>query len=191
MQLILASTSPYRAMLLKRLQIPFMTAAPNIDESPLEDEHPAQTAERLSAEKARAIAADHASGLIIGSDQVAYLGNQRYGKPGTAERAVEQLRQMRGQTVTFHTGLALINARTGHTQIRGIPTHVRFRNLTDEEIVRYVEREKPLDCAGAAKVESLGISLLEALSGDDPTALIGLPLIALSEMLRGEGIELP
>lgn len=191
MQLILASTSRYRAMLLERLQIPFETAAPDIDESALDGEHPAQTAERLSAEKARIIAARHATGLIIGSDQVAYMGNQSFGKPGTAERAIEQLRQMRGQTVTFHTGIALINARTGHCQIRGVPTHVRFRALTDSEIERYVAREMPIDCAGAAKVESLGITLLEALSGDDPTALIGLPLIALSDMLRAEGIELP
>lgn len=191
MQLILASTSPYRATLLERLQLPFETAAPNIDEAPLAGEHPAQTAERLSADKARVIAARHSSALIIGSDQVAYMGARQFGKPGTVERAIEQLRQMSGQTVTFHTGLAVINARTGHTQIRGVPTHVRFRSLSDREISRYVEREMPLDCAGAAKVESLGISLLEALSGDDPTALIGLPLIALCEMLRAEGLELP
>ncbi|WP_230971575.1 Maf family protein [Nitrogeniibacter aestuarii] len=191
MQLILASTSPYRAMLLERLQLPFDTAAPNIDEAPLAGEHPAQTAERLSADKARVIAARHSSALIIGSDQVAYMGARQFGKPGTVERAIEQLRQMSGQTVTFHTGLAVINARTGHTQIRGVPTHVRFRSLSDQEISRYVEREMPLDCAGAAKVESLGISLLEALSGDDPTALIGLPLIALCDMLRAEGLDLP
>lgn len=191
MQLILASTSPYRATLLERLQLPFETAAPNIDEAALAGEHPAQTAERLSADKARVVAAHRASGLIIGSDQVAYMGARQFSKPGTVERAIEQLRQMSGQTVTFHTGLAVINARTGHTQIRGVPTHVRFRSLSDREISRYVEREMPLDCAGAAKVESLGISLLEALSGDDPTALIGLPLIALCEMLRAEGLELP
>jgi len=191
MQLILASTSPYRAMLLERLQLPFDTAAPNIDEAPLAGEHPAQTAERLSADKARVIAARHSSALIIGSDQVAYMGARQFGKPGTVERAIEQLRHMSGQTVTFHTGLAVINARTGHTQIRGVPTHVRFRSLSDQEISRYVEREMPLDCAGAAKVESLGISLLEALSGDDPTALIGLPLIALCDMLRAEGLDLP
>jgi len=191
MRLILASTSPYRAMLLERLEIPFDTTAPNVDESALEDEHPAHTAERLSADKARAVAAHHASGLIIGSDQVAYMGHQRFGKPGTVERAIEQLKHMRGNTVIFHTGLALINARTGHCQVRGVPTQVRFRDLSEAEIIRYVEREMPLDCAGAAKVESLGITLLEALSGDDPTALIGLPLIALCDMLRAEGIELP
>lgn len=191
MHLILASTSRYRAELLERLEFPFQTVAPNVDETPLADEHPAQTAERLSADKARAVAGEHASGLVIGSDQVAYMGSERFGKPGTVARAIEQLRRMRAQTVTFHTGLAVINARTGHTQIRGVPTHVRFRDLTDAEIERYVAREMPLDCAGAAKVERLGISLLESLSGDDPTALIGLPLIALSEMLRAEGIELP
>ncbi|QID17755.1 septum formation inhibitor Maf [Nitrogeniibacter mangrovi] len=191
MHLVLASTSPYRRMLLERLELPFDTAAPDVDESPLPGEHPAQTAERLSADKARAVAHHHPSALIIGSDQVAYMGATRFGKPGTVERAVDQLRRMQGRTVVFHTGLALFNARTGHTQIRGVPTQVRFRSLDDAEIERYVHREQPLDCAGSAKVEGLGITLLEALSGDDPTALIGLPLIALSDLLRAEGIALP
>lgn len=191
MHLILASSSPYRRMLLERFGLPFDTSSPAIDESALPEEAPAQTAERLSLEKARAVAAHHPSALIIGSDQVAYLGPTCFGKPGTIDRAIEQLTRMRGQTVIFHTGLALLNARTGHTQVRGVPTQVRFRNLSDAEIRRYVEREMPLDCAGVAKVESLGITLLEALSGDDPTALIGLPLIALSEMLRAEGLMLP
>ena len=124
-------------------------------------------------------------------DQVAYLGDRVFGKPGTESRAVAQLQQMSGQTVVFHTALALLNTRSGRLQTAGIPTRVRFRTLTEAEIRRYVAKEQPLDCAGSAKSEGLGISLLEALSGDDPTALIGLPLIALSRMLRAEGLELP
>lgn len=119
------------------------------------------------------------------------MGNQIFGKPGTESRAIAQLRQMSGQTVVFHTALALLNTRTGRLQTEGIPTRVRFRTLTEAEIRRYVAKEQPLDCAGSAKSEGLGISLLEALSGDDPTALIGLPLIALSRMLRAEGLDLP
>ena len=173
------------------MSIPFELARPDTDETPLPGEPPATTAERLAAEKARAVAAAWPDALIIGSDQVAYLGDQIFGKPGTESRAVAQLQQMSGQTVVFHTALALLNTRTGHLQTEGIPTRVRFRTLTEAEIRRYVAKEQPLDCAGSAKSEGLGISLLEALSGDDPTALIGLPLIALSRMLRAEGLELP
>lgn len=191
MRIVLASTSPYRRMLLERLEVPFDLARPEVDETAMPGESPVETAERLSADKARAIASHRNDALIIGSDQVAYMDTVRFGKPGTVERAIEQLRQMRGRTVVFHTGVALLNTRTGHLQVRGVPTQVRFRPLSDAEIVRYVEREMPLDCAGSAKVESLGITLLEALSGDDPTALIGLPLIALSDMLRAEGVDLP
>ena len=191
MKLVLASTSSYRQMLLERLSIPFELARPDTDETPLPGEPPATTAERLAAEKARAVATAWPDALIIGSDQVAYLGDQIFGKPGTESRAVAQLQQMSGQTVVFHTALALLNTRTGHLQTEGIPTRVRFRTLTEAEIRRYVAKEQPLDCAGSAKSEGLGISLLEALSGDDPTALIGLPLIALSRMLRAEGLELP
>ena len=191
MKLVLASTSSYRQMLLERLSIPFELARPDTDETPLRGEPPATTAERLPAEKARAVAAAWPDALIIGSDQVAYLGDQVFGKPGTESRAVAQLQQMSGQTVVFHTALALLNTRTGHLQTEGIPTRVRFRTLTEAEIRRYVAKEHPLDCAGSAKSEGLGIALLEALSGDDPTALIGLPLIALSRMLRAEGLELP
>jgi septum formation protein len=191
MRIVLASTSPYRRMLLERLELPFELARPDIDESPLADESPAQTAERLSVEKARAVAAGRDDALIIGSDQVAHMGPLRFGKPGTVERAIGQLRQMSGQSVIFHTGLALLNTRSGHVQVRGIPTEVRFRQLDDAQIERYVAREMPLDCAGSAKVEGLGITLLDALAGDDPTALIGLPLIALSAMLRAEGVQLP
>lgn len=190
-KLVLASTSPYRRELLSRLGIPFAIANPHTDESPLPGEAPTATALRLAEAKARAVAAQHPDALIIGSDQVAYLGDEVFGKPGTEERAIAQLTRMSGQTVIFHTALALINSRSGHVQCEGIPTQVRFRDLSAAEIRRYVEKEKPLDCAGSAKSEGLGISLLEALSGDDPTALIGLPLIALSRMLRNEGLELP
>lgn len=191
MQIVLASTSPYRKELLDRFGLPFVTARPETDETPLPDEHPAATAERLAVDKARAVAEAHPEALIIGSDQVAYLGNQQFGKPGTVDRAIAQLRQMSGQTVIFHTAVALLNARTGAFSCEGVPTRVRFRHLSDAEIRRYVEREMPLDCAGSAKSEALGITLLEALSGDDPTALIGLPLITLARLLRQEGIQLP
>jgi septum formation protein len=191
MKLVLASTSAYRKMLLERLQQPFETDRPETDETPHPGEHPAATAERLACEKARAVAGRWPDALIIGSDQVAHLGDEVFGKPGTEARAIAQLQRMRGETVVFHTALALLNTRTGHLQVEGVPTRVRFRTLSDAEIRRYVERERPLDCAGSAKSEGLGISLLEAMSGDDPTALIGLPLIALSRMLRAEGVELP
>ncbi|MCV2216614.1 Maf family protein [Thauera sp. Sel9] len=191
MKLILASTSAYRRMLLERLLIPFETARPDTDETPLPGEAPDATAERLAADKARAVASAWPDALIIGSDQVAHIGDQVFGKPGSEERAIAQLQQMSGQTVSFHTALALLNTRSGRLQIEGVPTRVRFRSLSEDEIRRYVATERPLDCAGSAKVEGLGITLLEALSGDDPTALIGLPLIALSRMLRAEGVALP
>lgn len=191
MKLILASTSAYRRALLERFDIPFETARPETDESPLDGESPPDTANRLAIEKARAVVANHPDSLIIGSDQVAHLGTEIFGKPGTIERAIAQLTRMSGQTVIFHTALAVINTRSGHVQSESVPTHVRFRDLSRTEIVRYVEKERPLDCAGSAKSEGLGITLLESLSGDDPTALIGLPLIALARMLRQEGMLLP
>lgn len=191
MKLVLASTSAYRRTLLERLTIPFAVARPDTDETPLPGETPAATAERLAAEKARAVARDWPDALIIGSDQVAHMGNEVFGKPDTEARAVEQLQRMSGQTVIFHTALALLNTRSGHIQVEGVPTSVRFRTLGDDEIRRYVAKERPLDCAGSAKSEGLGIALLDALSGDDPTALIGLPLIALCRMLRAEGVDLP
>ncbi|MBN8440422.1 MAG: septum formation inhibitor Maf [Thauera sp.] len=191
MKLVLASTSAYRKMLLERLQHPFDIARPETDETPLPGETPPATAERLAVDKARAVAAAFPDALIIGSDQVAHLGNEIFGKPGTEARAIAQLQRMRGQTVAFHTALAVLNTRSGRVQCDSVPTLVRFRHLSDDEIRRYVEKERPLDCAGSAKSEGLGISLLEALSGDDPTALIGLPLIALSRMLRAEGLQLP
>lgn len=191
MRLVLASTSAYRRMLLERLQVPFETARPEVDESALPGEAPAATADRLAASKARAVAPLFPDALIIGSDQVAHLGAEIFGKPGTVERAVAQLRRMSGQTVVFHTALAVLNTRTGTLRADSVPTRVRFRTLGDDEIVRYVAKERPLDCAGSAKSEALGITLLDALSGDDPTALVGLPLIALARMLRAEGLQLP
>ncbi|HMV17125.1 MAG TPA: Maf family nucleotide pyrophosphatase [Zoogloea sp.] len=191
MKLVLASTSAYRRELLLRFGLPFDVARPDIDESPLPDESPRATAERLAVGKARAVAAQFPDALIIGSDQVAALGEHRFGKPGCVERAVAQLKTMSGQTVVFHTALALLNTRNGAVQVDVVPTEVRFRALSEDEIVRYVERERPLDCAGSAKSEGLGITLLDALTGDDPNALVGLPLIALARMLRAEGIALP
>lgn len=189
--IILASTSAYRRMLLERLHLPFETARPEVDETPLPGELPPATANRLAIAKAQAVASGWTDALIIGSDQVAHMGVEVFGKPGTVERAIAQLRSMSGRTVVFHTALAVVCTRSGRIQTASVPTEVRFRTLSDAEIVRYVEKERPLDCAGSAKSEGLGITLLDALSGDDPTALIGLPLIALSRMLRAEGVELP
>ena len=190
-RLVLASTSVYRRELLARLQIPFETASPDVDEAGLPGETPASTAERLSLAKAKAVADRYPAALIIGSDQVAYLGHERFGKPGNRERASAQLRVMRGKTVVFHTGLCLYNSATERVQLAGVPTEVGFRQLSDEEIERYLDKEQPYHCAGSAKSEGLGISLLERMSGDDPNALIGLPLIVLCAMLRAEGVELP
>ena len=191
MKLVLASTSAYRRELLQRFDLPFDVARPDIDESPLPGETPQATAERLAVEKARAVAGQFEDALIIGSDQVAHMGDTRFGKPGTVERAIAQLQAMSGRTVVFHTALAVLNTRSGRVQLDAVPTEVRFRTLGDDEIVRYVNKERPLDCAGSAKSEGLGITLLDALSGDDPNALVGLPLIALARMLRNEGIALP
>jgi septum formation protein len=191
MKIVLASTSVYRHELLARLHLPFSVAAPNIDETPQPHETPTQTALRLAEAKARAVAAGHPTALIIGSDQVAHINQQQFGKPGNRMRAIEQLRFMSGKTVCFDTALALYNSAQNRTHSRCVTTEVRFRNLTLAEIERYVDLEPAFDCAGSAKIEGLGITLLSALSGDDPTALIGLPLIALADMLRAEGIELP
>jgi len=191
MKLVLASTSAYRRELLQRFGLPFEVARPDIDESPLPGETPQATAERLAVEKARAVAGQFEDALIIGSDQVAHMGDTRFGKPGTVERAIAQLQSMSGRTVVFHTALAVLNTRSGRVQLDAVPTEVRFRSLSSDEIVRYVNKELPLDCAGSAKSEGLGITLLDALAGDDPNALVGLPLIALARMLRNEGIALP
>lgn len=189
--IVLASTSPYRRELLSRLQLPFEVCAPDTDESPLPQESPAATAERLAAAKAAAVASRFPDALIIGSDQVAYCGDQRFGKPGTRANAREQLGKLSGQEVVFHTGLCLLNSHSGRSHLRGVATRVRFRELSDSEIERYLDKEDALNCAGSARSEALGISLLEWMRSDDPTALVGLPLIALAEMLRAEGIALP
>lgn len=188
-KIVLASTSKYRRELLQRLEIPFETDKPETDESPLPDETPAGTAMRLAIEKAHAVAGRHPDALIIGSDQVASVGAERFGKPGTVARAIEQLRQMSGKAITFHTAVCLLDAQSGAAPVICVPTEVRFRELSDSEIERYVAREMPLDCAGSAKSETLGITLLDHIRGDDPNALVGLPLIALCRLLREAGVR--
>lgn len=190
-QLVLASTSPYRRELLARLQLPFEVCAPATNETPLPEETPVATAERLSLAKASAVADRFPEALIIGSDQVAYCEAQRFGKPGSRANARRQLTELSGKTVVFHTGLCLLNGATGRYHLRGVATQARFRELSDAEIVRYLDKEDALNCAGSARSEALGISLLEWMRSDDPTALVGLPLIALCKMLRAEGIALP
>jgi len=186
--LILASTSPYRRELLGRLGLAFQVANPQTDETPLPNEAPEDLALRLSAAKARAVAANYPDALIIGSDQVATVDGNIYGKPGNHQRAVEQLRALSGKTVNFFTGLCLYNARTGQSEVRGVPTLVTFRQLSDNEIESYLQREPAYNCAGSAKSEGLGIALLESMRGDDPNALVGLPLIALCDLLRKQGV---
>ena len=186
-QLVLASTSPFRRELLNRLEISFKTANPQTDESALPGESPEELALRLSEAKARAVVPLFPDALIIGSDQVAILDGQVYGKPGTHENAIKQLQTMRGRTVNFFTGLCLLDAKTGEAHVRGIPTLVTFRNLSDEEIENYLRREQPYNCAGAAKSEGLGIAIIARMQGDDPNALVGLPLIALCDLFREVG----
>jgi len=188
---VLASTSLFRRELLTRLQIPFESAVPETDESALAGEAPAATAQRLAEAKARAVVRYYPDALIIGSDQVAANGSERFGKPGRRENAIAQLRLMRGKEVVFHTGLCLLTSATGRAQVCCIDTPVGFRHLTDAEIESYLGKEDALGCAGSAKSEGLGISLLCYLRGDDPNALVGLPLIALCDMLRVEGVALP
>ncbi|HMV05690.1 MAG TPA: Maf family nucleotide pyrophosphatase [Accumulibacter sp.] len=188
--IVLASSSPYRRELLGRLGLPFVIANPAIDETPLADEAPAATALRLAEAKARAVTGDHPTALIIGSDQVACLAGRVFGKPGTHQAAVEQLRALRGRSVSFITALCLLDAPTGRAQTRSVTTLVTFRALSDDEIARYLQREQAYNCAGSAKSEGLGIALLERIEGDDPNALIGLPLIALCELLRNERVSI-
>jgi len=187
-RLILASSSPYRRALLARLKIPFESISPEVDESARPQETPAVLVERLSIEKARKIAADHPDALVIGSDQVAVYNGNVVGKPHSHERAVAQLREASGRTVTLYTGLALINAATGSMQSEVIPYRVTFRKLTDAQIENYLIKEQPYSCAGSVKSEGLGIALLEKFDGDDPNTLIGLPLIRLIRMLEHEGV---
>lgn len=187
--LILGSSSPYRSELLAKLQLPFTTASPNIDESPLMGESPAQLVLRLAENKARKVAESNLSALVIGADQLAVLEGEVLGKPGTIDNAVRQLQAASGKTVTFLTGLALYNAANQQMQSVVEPFEVNFRHLTAAQIRRYVDMEQPLDCAGSFKSEGLGISLFNELRGSDPNSLIGLPLIRLIDMLAVQGVE--
>ena len=188
--LILGSTSRYRYELLSRLRIPFDVVAPDVDETPLAGESPLALASRLALAKAHAVAKLHPQAVVIGSDQVADLHGEPLGKPGNHDRAVQQLQRMRGQTVVFQTAVAVVCHTTGFEQMEVAPVRVRFRDLTDNEIESYLQAEQPYDCAGSAKGEGLGIALLDAIDNDDPTALIGLPLIRTCRMLREAGIAL-
>ena len=190
-RVVLASTSPYRRELLQRLKLPFETVAPDVDERPAPDELPESLALHLAQAKAAAVTAAYPDHLIIGSDQVAVGAARILDKPGTFERAFAQLTLMRGRNVAFHTAVCLINSRTGRVQAEVVTINVRMRDYSNAQIERYLKADEPYDCAGSARIESLGISLVEKFEGDDPTALIGLPLIALCKMLRNEGIELP
>ena len=188
--LVLASTSVYRSELLQRLQLPFETAAPEVDETPLPGEFARATSLRLAQEKARAVAAAYPDALIIGSDQIALLDGQQIGKPLTHDNAFRQLRAMRGKTTIFYTALALLNSKTGRMQAEVAENHVTLRDLGDAEIEGYLLKEQPYHCAGSAKSEGLGIALMSRVTGDDPNALVGLPLILLTEMLRCENVRL-
>lgn len=187
--IILASTSIYRSQLLSTLQIPFQTASPDVDETPLPGESARQTSQRLSQLKAQAVAQQFPDALIIGSDQVALLEGEQLGKPLTHDNAVRQLRSMRGKTVDFFTAVSLFNSGNNEMQTALAETKVSFRDLTDDEIERYLHKEQPYHCAGSAKSEGLGIALIQSIKGDDPNALIGLPLIILIDMLRKQGVN--
>lgn len=187
--LYLASTSSYRRQLLAKLTPQFHTAKPQVDETPLANESAEQLVRRLAVAKAQAVAAGLSSGLVIGSDQVALFNNRIIGKPHTVANAVAQLTSFSGHSVTFLTGLALVNAQSGNIQVSVEPFNVSFRTLTDAEIIAYIDKEQPLDCAGSFKSEGLGISLFSKLSGDDPNSLIGLPLIRLNQMLLNESVN--
>ncbi len=187
--LILASTSAYRRQLLKRLRLPFTVIASDADETALPHESPQDMARRLALAKAQAVAAQHPQSVVIGSDQVADLGGEALGKPGTHARAVAQLQRMRGQTVIFQTAVAVVCKATNFAQSDLAPVRVQFRNLTDAQIERYLLAEKPYDCAGSAKSEGLGIALLARIDNDDPTALVGLPLIRTCQLLEAAGVH--
>jgi septum formation protein len=187
--LILASTSRYRRELLGRLRLAFEVLPPHVDETPWPGEAPAALSERLALQKAEAVASSHPDAITIGSDQIAELAGRPIGKPGSHERAVAQLRSMRGQRVVFHTAVAVLRPATGFREVLRVPVIVRFRNLGDDEIEHYLRTEQPYDCAGSAKSEGLGIALLDAIESDDPTALVGLPLIATARLLRAAGLD--
>ncbi|AUF97368.1 septum formation inhibitor Maf [Pseudomonas sp. 02C 26] len=189
--LLLASSSAYRRELLARLRLPFTSASPDLDEQRLPDEPAIALVKRLAQQKAEALAAAHPGHLIIGSDQVAVLGEQILGKPHTFERAREQLLAASGQQVTFLTGLALLNSSSGHCQVDCVPFTVAMRELSQASIERYLRAEQPYDCAGSFKAEGLGVSLFQSTHGSDATSLIGLPLIRLVDMLLEEGVQLP
>lgn len=188
--LILASSSEYRRELLLKLQIPFSNVSPHVDETPLEGEKPQQTALRLAQVKAKKIGSDYPHALVIGCDQVATLDGEQLGKPGNHANATKQLQKMRGREVTFHSALCLYNAATGNMQALVVPYLVRFRQLTDDQIENYLSKEQPYHCAGSAKSEGLGIALIDRMLGEDPNALIGLPLIKLVTMLQNEGVHI-
>lgn len=187
--LVLASTSRYRRALLDRLGLAYVAASPDADETPRAGEAPAATALRLAEAKARSVAAAFPGALIIGSDQVADAGGAAVGKPGGYEAARRQLALLSGRVIVFHTGIALLDTRSGHCQTALVDVRSRFRTLSDDEIDAYLGREAPWDCAGSVKSESLGIALFDAIESDDPTALIGLPLIRLTSMLRAAGVR--
>ena len=187
--LILGSTSRYRRELLDRLRLPFAVCAPAVDETPWPGESPADLAVRLARTKARAVAAQHPDAVVIGADQVADLDGEAIGKPGTHARAQEQLRRLSGRTAIFQTALAVVRLGTGFERAECAAVRVRFRALDDAEIERYLTLEQPYDCAGSAKCETLGIALLESIESDDPTALIGLPLIRTARLLRAAGLD--
>ena len=189
-RLILGSTSRYRRELLSRLRVPFDVVSPEVDETPQTHETPSTLACRLALAKAQAVAQQHPEAVVIGSDQVADLNGEPLGKPGTHERAVLQLQRMRGQTVVFQTAVAVVCHARQFEQTELAQIRVRFRDLSDAEIENYLRLEEPYDCAGSAKSEGLGIALLEAIDNDDPTALIGLPMIRTARLLRAAGISL-
>lgn len=188
--LILASSSPFRRELLQRLQLPFIVISPDVDETALSNELPEQTSLRLAQAKARKVADSNLNSLIIGCDQVATLDGLQIGKPGTHENAVKQLTMMRGRSVVFYSALCLYNATTKNIQAEVVPFTVQFRNLSDAQIERYLLKEQPYHCAGSAKSEGLGIAIIASMHGDDPNALVGLPLIRLIAMLENEGVEI-
>lgn len=189
LSLVLGSSSRYRKQLLDKLGLPFTQDSPDIDETPQADESAAALVERLAVDKAKALADKHPNSLIIGSDQVATFSGRIIGKPHTKDNAKSQLMQFSGQSVTFLTGLCLYNSQTGEHQSSVEPFNVHFKALTERQIERYIELEQPLDCAGSFKSEGLGITLFSQLEGRDPNSLIGLPLIALTEMLINEGMD--
>ena len=188
-RLVLGSTSPYRRELLQRLRLPFDAVAPAVDETARPGETPARLAARLALDKAREVASRHAGAVVIGADQVADLQGQALGKPGHHAAALAQLQAMRGQWVVFHTAVAVLRADRGFEQVQVATVRVRFRDLSDTDIERYLALEQPYDCAGSAKCETLGIALLDTIESDDPTALVGLPLIRTCRLLREAGLD--